>query len=164
MEDNIAELLIDSVPLIEEYSYYVERSLTFKGKTLDEWSELISTPSVHEKMSVAELHMFNIKFIETNQIVMSNYAYAKSYYEMSVGHYNAAVKKATTELIDKINSESNKKLPGVDALERLAGLSCVKEQVAMDLCKMFYEFWKIHSEKMKGLDSRLTNLSYILRN
>ena len=164
MQESLADILIDAVPLIDEYSHIVEKSLTFKGMSLDEWSSVIATPAIHDKMTITEIHSFNIKFIELNEIVMSNLAYSKSYYEMATAKYSSSLKAAMNALITRINNDSTKKMPGVDSIERMAAINCGNQQVAMDISKMFYEFWKIHADKLKGLDSRLNNISYMVRN
>ena len=164
MQEDLASVLIDAVPLIDEYSHIVEKSLTFKGMSLEEWSSVIATPPIHDKMTITEVHGFNVKFIQLNEIIMSNLSYSKAYYDMATAKYHSSLKSAMNTLMNRINNDSTRKMPGIDSLEKMAAVTCSNEQVAMDISKMFYEFWKIHADKMKGLDSRLNNISYMVRN
>ena len=115
-------------------------------------------------MSYAEIQAYNYEFVRVNEIIMNNLAYAKAYYEMSIGQYNNALKLAQNRMIATINADKTKKMLGADSLERFASLECATESMALQMASLFYEYWKTQCDKMKMLDSRLQNINYMVRN
>jgi hypothetical protein len=158
---DIYEDFIDANVVIDDYTTIVERGIHFREDTLESWSNRIKLPLLHDKMSYVELYNFNIQFVNVNEIIMTNYAFAKSYYEIAKARYEAVVRCKQQEIIDA--ADQNKRVPGADTLERLASLKCINEFNAMNMMSVCFEFWRIQHEKIKLIDSRLTNINYTFK-
>jgi hypothetical protein len=162
---SIVDPIIDAMPQIEEAQNIVMNSLKFRGKSLCEWEKFLEFPPIHPAMSVTEINKFNLRYIEVNDHIMSNYAIAKASCGVSAATYQSALKTKQNELIETIkNDPNNKRMPGMDSIEKLAALSCANEYHAWKVNEMHVDFWKTYHDKMYLLDSRLSNLSYTLRN
>ena len=158
---DIVESVLDATELIETQVALVEDGLTFRGKPLSLWQEDIYLPIPHNKMSVTEIQDFNYKFIEINEIIMTNLSYSKSYNEMSKAEYDLAVNRSLESITNSIRNDDKKRLPGFDALNRMAAASCMKQYTAMKVTEMFLEFWRVQYDRMRLIDSRLSNINYL---
>ena len=164
MSQELVDSIVDAMPLVDDCAYIVDNSILFREMTLKEWSKEIQLPLLHDKMSYTDIQAYNYEFVRVNDIVMLNLGFAKAYNVMAIGNYNNALKAAQNKAIVEINADRTKKMPGADTLEKMASLHCTKEAMAQQLTSVFYEFWKIHADKMKTLESRLQNINYMVRN
>lgn len=158
---DIVESVLEATELIETQVALVENGLTFRGKPLTEWQNEIYLPMPHNKMSINEIQDFNYKFIEVNEVIMINLSYSKSYNEMSKTEYDLAINRSLERITAIIAADEKKRMPGFDALNRMAASSCVKEYTAMKVTEMFLEFWRVQYDRMRLIDSRLSNINYL---
>lgn len=158
---DIASPIIDAMPNVEETFDIVFSGLHFRGRTVEQWEELLCVPPIPESPTPVELLKFNTRYIEINETIMKNYAYAKSAYALANATYQHVLKSKQNEIMEKMVKD-NKKL-GAEMLERIASFHCSKEFHAMKIHEIFVDFWKIYHDKMSLLDSRLSNLSFLVR-
>ncbi len=161
MTVSLTESIIDAMPNLEEQMEIIENGLLFRKKTINQWAEEIALPYLDSRMSVTEIQDFNFKFIEINEIVMENLAYAKSYNELSKAKYEIAKQHKQDSIISEIKADSTKRLPGVDALDRMAAGGCINEYNALKMTEVFLEFWRVQYDRLRLLDSRLSNINYL---
>lgn len=159
---DIAGPIIDAMPSVEETFDIIFSGLQFRGKTIEQWEEYLSIPPIPDNPTPIELLKFNTRYIEINEAIMSNYAYAKSAFALSYATYQNLLKTKQSEIMAQMAKENKKQL-GVEMLEKLASFRCSKEFHAMKIHEIFVDFWKIYNDKMSLLDSRLSNLSYLIR-
>ena len=158
---DIVSPIIDAMPNIEETFDIVFSGLQFRGRTVEQWEELLSVPPIPESPTPVELLKFNTRYIEINETIMKNYAYAKSAFGLAHATYQHILKSKQNEIMEKM-AKDNKKL-GSEMLEKVASFHCSKEFHAMKIHEIFVDFWKIYNDKMSLLDSRLSNLSFLVR-
>lgn len=161
--NEIAEFIIDAMPSVEENTDIALNGIKFRGRTLGEWEVLIAYPHLHENPTVTEAQRFNIKYIEVNEIIMRNLAVAKSAFVLASSTYQSKLKSKQKAIVDKLIAE-NKKIPGMDSVEKMATLNCASEYHAMKIAELFVDFWKTCYDKMYLLDARLSNINFLIRN
>lgn len=167
--NDLAESVNDGIPNYDRYSFIANNSIKFRKKSINEWIDATKLPEIKEKMSIDELEEFNHKFLNINEIIMSNLAFARSGFNTAKLHYSSKILKAKTDIIREIhewnNTNSNKprRVPGSEILEEQAKHRCIEVYSAFQLAEMFYEFWQIMHDKLKLIDNRLTGMN-ILRN
>lgn len=161
MSTELTDSIIDSTTELETQIAVIEDGLVFRRKTINQWIEDITLPYLDSKMSVTEIQDFNFKFIAINEIVMSNLSYAKSYNEISKAQYEIALTKSIERITNAIKADSTKRMPGIDVMNKQASMSCIKEFTALKITEVFLEFWRVHYDRLKLLDSRLSNINYL---
>lgn len=160
---NIAEYIIDVMPAVETNIDIVVDGIKFRGKTLSEWDDIVSYPGLHENPTPVEAQRFNIKYIEVNEIIMRNLAIARASFTLASSTYQTKLKAKQKEIVDKIITD-NKKVPGMESVEKMAMIRCSSEFHAMKISELFLDFWKTYHDKMYLLDSRLSSINYLIRN
>ncbi len=167
---DMAETFSGSMPEYDKLVYTANSTMRFRGKTIDEWMELIALPELKEELSIHELEEFNRRFLNMNEIIMSNLSTARLGYESIKAHYIAKLLGAKRQIMveidaynDNPNHKTRKRVPGADSLEDQAKTRCVDTYVSLKIAEMFLEFWKVMYEKLKLIDNRLTGMN-ILKN
>jgi hypothetical protein len=163
--------LLESVAMgyidYDSYAQGVTEKVNFRGKTLIEWKQDIGIPVVNQDMSIQELEYFNMRFITVNETVSNNLALARSAYDASRLHYVAAMCAAKStiniEVTEQRNNGGKNRMPGAEILHEMAKSRCMNVYSAYKTSQMFYEFWKIHYDRLRLLDSRLTSMNHLKR-
>ncbi len=161
MSSELTDSIIDSTVELETQIAIIEDGLVFRRKTINQWIDEISLPYLDSKMSVTEIQEFNYKFIAINEVIMSNLSYAKSYNEISKAQYEIALTKSIERITIAIKADATKRMPGIDILNKQASMSCIKEYTALKITEVFLEFWRVHYDRLKLIDSRLSNINYL---
>lgn len=161
---SIAEPIIDAMPSVEEAMSITLDGLSFRGKTLSEWESFLVFPPIHASMSIAEISKFNIRYVEVNDCVMSNYAIAKASSALAGSTYQSVLKNKQNAIIENIKNDTTKRMPGIDSIEKMATLNCSNEYHAWKISELFVDFWRIYHDKLSLLDSRLSSIGYMMRN
>lgn len=158
----VADTAIIGLP---NYDMFVESAfsaMTFRGKTLEDWSEEIEFMDLHEGMPHQELKNYNFDFSNKSRIIMNNLAYARSSLKACEMHYDAQVsqKKEAISRDFEISHPGARK-PSIDAIKTMAENQCMESLVAKNIAEMFLMFWQAQYEKVKIIDSRLQGIGYL---
>lgn len=159
---DVIDSMIDACDQFTQMEEAISDGLQFRGKTLTQWEEHLKLPSISDNISHAELIIFNIKYIEINETIMSNLAYAKSLYDISYAQYKSTYRSVQQNIIES-HQEKNKKV-SIEFINQYSSSQCSKLFYVVKINEIFYNFWKVYHDKLNLLDSRLSNLSFLLRN
>jgi len=157
------DFIIDANQDVEDAFDIVCEGLKFKNKTLDEWSGELTFPLLSPGMGYGDLQVANCRYVELSELVMANYAIAKSVFDYSSMSYNNALKKKTSSMLEAIRQDATKRVPGFDTLEKTASLDCINQYTSLKVSEIFLDFWKTYYEKLNLLDSRLSNLNFLYK-
>lgn len=157
------DLIIDASQMLIDCETLCLTGIQFREKTLAQWEEDLKLPTLSDNMSYADIQKYNFAYVRLNEVIMSNYSYAKAMYNFSNLTYQAAIKSKTKLALDDIKKDSTKRAPGMDSLEKNISLQCIEEFTALKINEIFLDFWKIYYEKMQLLDSRLSNINYMYK-
>lgn len=146
--------------------YYSTNSITFEGKTLSEWTELLEFPFIDEDQNLqTQLIGITNRYIELNEIIHVNLAISKASFHLSELSYRNTMSRTKAEIRRNIEAKNLKKgtsrMPGIDTLEAMAEGTCLSQYSSLKLSEIVYEYWQTMSFKLRNIDSRLTNLSIL---
>lgn len=158
---DVIDSLIDAQDTFSQMEQAITSGLSFRNKTLVQWEEFLSLPSISENMAPSDLISFNLKYIEINEIVMNNLAYAKSLYDISYANYKNNYRTVQESIIESYQNQ-NKKV-AVEFINQYTSSKCADLFYVVKINEIFYNFWKIYHDKISLLDSRLSNLSFLMR-
>ncbi len=159
---DIIDSMIDACDDFLKVEQAIVSGLNFRGRTLLEWEDFLKLPPISDKISQPELVLFNLKYIEINECIMSNLAYAKSLYDVSYAQYKNTYRLTQNEIIESYNQQ-NKKI-SIEFINQYASSKCSKLFYVVKINEIFYNFWTVYKDKLNLLDSRLSNLSFLMRN
>lgn len=144
----------------DRFSFIASKVLRFRNKTIDEWIQELAIPKTEKNMTLEDMESLNLYAIGLIEKVNSNYAYAKSAFDLSAIKFNTAYHKEKIAILEECKA-SKIKAPNADNLEAAALYRLKDIDTAHKVAELFYEFWKSMQSKMKSLDGRLTSISMI---
>lgn len=153
---------VDSLSVSDYYqnlTNFVEFKMKFKGRSINEWQQILTFPFIKEDgLSEEELLKLNKKSIELFEIIYQNASIAKSHFTAS----KAALEKALNVQKEKIRNDINAskaKMLSVENLQSKAMLMCEKESQAVVMAEIFYDFWEYYIQNIKLYNTRITSLN-----
>ena len=157
------ELFEDSIEY-ESWLINVEASITFKGKSLSDWTQELSIPTISlaRELNVNELELLSQRMINVVEIVMSNLGSANSAYLSSkIEHeLNYANKR---RIITDSYSESGKRIPSKETLDSIVLEECEETYRKMSRSSLIHEYWNNQSYKLHRLDNYIKSLNIAKR-
>lgn len=136
-------------------------SITYKTKTLDEWSQELSLPDLDLHL-LDNVEKYNNSAIKITEKVGRHLSLTKASYYLAKAAFSHKIHTEKMNISKSIEG-TNKKLPSQDNLERLALDKSTKEWRLMIKSELIYEFWLTHSYKINQINARLTSLN-VLKN
>ena len=143
----------------ESWALKVEYSVTYKQKSLAEWSEELATPRISEDMEFSDIEKLNIQVVELSETIHKNLAITKAAFYAARAAHSISMQKARQEILD--NLDSSKRSPSQESMEKLCLDKCMSTWRISFMAEILFEFWTTHSFKLSRLDSRLTSLNIL---
>ena len=157
------ELFEDSIEY-ESWLINVEASITFKGKSLSDWTEELSIPtiSITKELNVNELELLSQRMINVVEIVMSNLGSATSAHLSAKTEHelNYATQR---RIITDLYSENGKRIPAKETLDALVLEACEVTYRKMSRSSLVSDYWNNQSYKLHRLDSYIKSLNIAKR-
>lgn len=144
----------------ESFNDYAIDTITYKSKTLDDWSDQLLMPE-YDLQSLDQVEQYNQKAIRMTELVATHTSLTKSAYYLAKASFTQKLHTEKMNVSDESSKEVGKRLPSADTLERLAMDRSLKEWRIMVKAEIIFEFWNTHSFKMNAINSRLTSLNIL---
>ena len=157
---NQAEVISEGYPDYDRFTYLITNGLKFNGKTLDEWGESIRFPQIELSMSIEELELFNIRFINVTEIIMNNLGRARAAYDSTRSIYYKNKNKKIALALNPADG-SRPKLPRTDLFDAQIKNDIADSYMAYKIAEVSFEFWKVHYDRLKLMDNRLFSMNTI---
>ena len=161
----VQEELIEEVDLLESTFDYeswainMEAGLTYKGKSIDQWSKELAINIKDVDYTLDEIEKLNYKALTIIEIVMTNVSLTKATFFASKAQHALALQKARTTVLKDLAVTGKK--PGQEAIEKLCLDKCNKTWRLQFMSEIIFEFWNTQSFKLNQINSRLTSLNII---
>lgn len=151
--------LMDQSTEYETLLINLESSITFKNKSLAQWSQELSIPVIGngEEPTQHELEVLNTQYINLTEIVYSNLAIAKSS-SIVVNSYYERILITKKRNIEEARELANARKLSAESLNNQAFLQCEQEFNNKIRSECLLQFWESQAYKLKNLNDRLTSL------
>lgn len=170
MSQDMAEDAIETIAVgtadYDRFTYASQSVIQFRGKTLDEWTQLSKMPEFISTPTLEELEQANIEFIKVSELIINNYGRAKSAYQYAKAHYEATIRKEKSRIISDTarynalpTTTKARRIPGAEVLEDRAITNQEQLFVAYSISKIFRDFWETKFELLKQVNFRLTGMN-----
>lgn len=150
----------------ERHSFSIHSSITFKGKTMEQWLQDCKIPDLESVETLSEQEELNKQYINKCELVMTNLAYARSDFMYIKMKYKNALINAQEGIKSEIatwNAENpnskSRRVPGAETLEGSAKARVMDIYNAYYISQIFKEFWETIYEKINMVNFRLTGLN-----
>lgn len=157
------ELFEDSIEY-ESWLINVEASITFKGKSLSDWTEELSIPTISlaRELTVNELELLSQRMINVIEIVMSNLASATNAYLSSKTEHELNYANQR-RIITDCYSENGKRIPAKETLDSLVLEACSSSYRKTSRSSLVKDYWNNQNYKLHRLDSYIKSLNIAKR-
>lgn len=143
----------------------VMNSIVYRNKSLQEWEEHLNLPDASSSINSEQVEEYNNKLINLTETIMSNTAYSKVAYLKAEAQHKELMLRARESILEDIaRSNSGKRSPSVDALDKMCELKCIDSFKIQENSKAIFEFWNTHSYKLNRLHDRMTSLNILKKN
>lgn len=156
--ENIENLVSDSSSY-ETWFLSVLNSVSFRGKTLEEWEEELNLPDASSSINLEVLEEFNNKLLNVTQVIGRNLASSRAAYLQSDSHHKVAMLKAREDILAKL--PVGHRSPSADSLDKASELKCIESLKLKLIAETIFEFWNTHSFKCNRLNERITSLNIL---
>lgn len=157
----ISATVAEGYPDYNVYAHAANSIVLFRDKTLNEWTDLLSTPTLPPGANIHQLEAYNFEILRLNEIVIKNLSYARATLATAKMLYKRKLDEEKAKLFE--DRDVGSKRLSIDAAESIAKRNIAEILHAYELSELFEEYWSVQFQKIELLNDRLTSLN-ILKN